>query len=202
MSNRPGKASMYLHGSLCDQDTGVPTVQEAAIGLSRIPRFGGQTTVYWSVAHHLRVAMRLAALEDPQGHLPLHMALHDFHECMTMDVPTAFKTPDLKALQAKLDKRVYAALEIEEPDVDEKAAISRIDLRCLVNEARVVTPIETYRWMVQYAGFEADVDAVEAVRDVAASWPTADAIKGHYHAHLSTLLNYYYRTTRRATING
>lgn len=97
--------SMMHSGRLVDPAYGVPTIVDIALALSRQVRFGGHGLRWWSVLDHSLFAERLAEREvDPRTRLAV--LLHDAHEALTSDVPTAFKTPDLRALQEGLDTRI------------------------------------------------------------------------------------------------
>jgi len=43
---------MGVGGSLVTRMGGMLSLDEIALGLSRLPRFGGQTTIDWTVAQH------------------------------------------------------------------------------------------------------------------------------------------------------
>lgn len=141
---------MTLTGNYVKQDVGVMTLGDIALGLSRMPRYGGQTMFEWHVADHVVCATRYIQHLMAQNFgiggplLPLHVLLHDAHEAMTGDIPTHFKTPDMKALQAKLDERIYLSLGFPLPTASERAYIGAIDKAMLLAEAKVVTPFATY----------------------------------------------------------
>lgn len=132
---------MGTGGSLVTTRKGMLTLEEAALGLSRIPRFVGQTVVPWTVAHHLLVCREMAR---PDQDLTVHALLHDFHEALTGDIPTTFKTRDIKRTQRRLDARVYASLNVPLPTAAQARIIKSIDHRALLAEAAIVTPTATY----------------------------------------------------------
>jgi hypothetical protein len=123
-----------------------PTLEDIALGLSQIVRFGGQTLFEWTVAHHSLVVMRIAERyygpEMPL--LPLHLLLHDAHECLTSDIPRDFKTAEMSKLQEELDWRIYAELGVLWPTYLERTWVKYIDNVALLAEAQVVTPPATY----------------------------------------------------------
>lgn len=143
---------MTLEGTHVGLDFGAPSLRDIALGLSRMPRFGGQTLFEWTVADHVVCATNLLrdlialglSLHDATRLLPLHVLLHDAHEAMTGDIPTTFKTGDMKTLQAKLDDRLYTALGIPMPNDVEVRTIKSIDSMMLLAEAKVCTPTTTY----------------------------------------------------------
>jgi 5'-deoxynucleotidase YfbR-like HD superfamily hydrolase len=139
---------MTLSGRLITKYEGTPTLDDIAVGLSRMPRFAGQTLYPWSVADHSLVTMRMAeshpfnTREWPR--LPLHCLLHDAHEAMTGDIPTSFKTQDIKSLQRVLDVRLYMDLNLTTPNDQERAKIAMYDMEALLAEAKVLAPKATY----------------------------------------------------------
>lgn len=161
---------MTLTGNYVGPNRGAMTLQDIALGLSRMPRFGGQTSVEWHVTDHLVCATHYLQNLIVQGFnratklLPLHVLLHDAHEAMTGDIPTSFKTPDMRTLQARLDERIYLSLGIPMPTADERAIIKEIDARMLLAEARVVTPLATYEKICEEVRDTAWSGAVDVVK--------------------------------------
>lgn len=150
---------MTLSGTYIGRDEGAPTIDDIARGLSRMPRFAGQTTFLWTVADHSIVCMRLAKKLIREGLMvghsdrsyapfPLHVLLHDGHEALTGDIPTTFKTDDMRKLQKRLDVRIYCGLGLPMPTSCERAAIKTIDRDMLLAEAFVCTPQATYSRIV------------------------------------------------------
>lgn len=112
---------MTMHsGRLVTRDTGLPTMEDVALGLSRIVRYGGQTRRPWTVLDHSLLVGELIARDaltrgvnnpddgERQIMLTLWGFLHDWHECLTSDVPTVFKTDDMRTIQDILDDRLCA----------------------------------------------------------------------------------------------
>jgi histone H3/H4 len=160
---------MTLSGTLISMYEGAPPLEDIALGLSRMPRFAGQTVIHpWSVAHHSLVVEALACVEreSGDGELMLHALLHDAHECCTADIPSTFKTGDMKLLQRALDARIYARLGAAMPTAVQSTSIKLFDDEALVAEARVVTPPWTYERIVKERGHTASEMAVEIVRDI------------------------------------
>jgi len=164
---------MSLSGAYVDQTTGMPPLADIAVGLARIPRFGGQTVISWTVAEHLLAGMAYAAAPE----LQLYFGLHDVHEAMTSDVPTTFKTDDLRKIQASLDARLYASLGIPAPDWRVAEYVALLDRDMLLAEASVVCPPATYgRIVAECGGREATLLHRVAVQTVLADpAPPADA---------------------------
>ena len=86
-----------------------PSLVDIAVGLSRQPRFGGQTRQWWSVLDHTLFGDELVKGESDTPESRLAWLLHDAHEAVTGDVPTPFKSQSLSTLQDQLDSRIYAA---------------------------------------------------------------------------------------------
>ena len=143
---------MGLGGNLVTTRSGMLSLDEFAVGLSRLPRFAGQTVVPWTVAHHLLVCRQLS-LYRPD--LAVHALLHDAHEAMTGDIPTTFKTRDLKRSQRRLDARIYSAFNVPLPTMVQAKQIKEIDSRALLAEAAMVTPTATYKRICLERGSEA-----------------------------------------------
>ena len=80
-----------------------PTLQDIALSTSRMPRFAGHTRQWWTVLdHHLFVYAMMARDGMPPSVL-LAGLLHDAHEALTGDVPTAMKPEELRRTQRQLD---------------------------------------------------------------------------------------------------
>lgn len=139
-----------------DPSSDYPSLTDIALGLSRQPRFAGQTRAWWSVLDHTLFCDEL--VQAQVGEVPIRapgprlwrlaMLLHDAHEAVTADVPTDFKTVGMRSLQQELDGKImgayfpggwatYAAWEHE---------VKMIDRRALKAEAYMVgPPMETER---------------------------------------------------------
>lgn len=117
-----------------------PNLLDIAVGLSRMPRFAGQTTHWFSVLDHTMFGLSL--IEGSGFEYPYDVRwwlLHDAHESMTGDVPTDLKTADLRAIQEDLDARIFGAFypDFVKTSLSE-ARVKELDSRCLRAEARVL----------------------------------------------------------------
>lgn len=132
---------LTLSGRLVKPTTGDhPNLMDIAIGLSRTPRFAGQTLRWFSVLDHTMFGLYLIE-ESPSKTFydQRWWLLHDAHEAMTGDVPTDVKTDDLRKVQAQLDEKIFGAFypdRIVTPNA--VARIHEIDNRCLRAEADVL----------------------------------------------------------------
>src|ERR1700751_77652 len=118
---------MGLSGTLVTLHAGVPPLADIAIGLARIPRFAGQTILRWTVSDHLVAGLIYG---ERQGWTPrqrCYWGLHDAHEAMTSDVPTTFKTGDLKMIQGEVDRRLYTYLDIKPPSHELQSLVHHLD---------------------------------------------------------------------------
>jgi hypothetical protein len=118
-----------------------PSLEDIGLGLSRQPRYTGQTRVWFSVLDHSLFVLDMAKDETPE--VQLAVLLHDAHESLTADVPTGFKPPELRELQKGfLDPLImeahypggFAAFEAS------SASIAEYDRRALVSEAIEIGP--------------------------------------------------------------
>lgn len=132
-----------------------PSLVDIAVGTSRQPRFAGQGKRWFSVLDHHLFADELVKASIPNG-VPilggddveairrwrLAVLLHDAHESITADVPTDFKSLNLKELQSNMDRYIFGAFYPASYMTDPIArdAVKRIDRRALAAEAQVVGP--------------------------------------------------------------
>lgn len=131
---------MLTHsGRRVSKREGVPSLEDIALSLSRIPRFGGHGRTEWSVLNHSLVCQRIAAKHGYNAAFQLEMLLHDAHEAVTGDIPTPVKTQDVRLLQAELDGRILSAYFPGTPGLfPHKMRV--LDLRALYAEACTVGP--------------------------------------------------------------
>lgn len=141
----------------------VPALADIALGLSRVPRFAGQTTELWTVAEHSMAAARLASDNDMwDRQLELHALLHDAHEACSSDVPTTWKPVELDLWQHDLDDRIYAVYRLPVPSPAQRAAVRTIDRALLLAEAKIFHPRAHARLRVEFK-LEAPQAALAAV---------------------------------------
>ncbi len=146
-TNRVVKASGNEHPSLVD----------IAVGMSRQPRFGGQTRIWWSVLDHSLYCDELllaAQPKTPHGvtlglrRWRIGLLLHDAHEALTGDVPSPFKNDGLRDLQRNLDARIMGAFFPGGLGAYDRwhEHIAAIDRRAMLAEAQVVgAPVDRER---------------------------------------------------------
>lgn len=127
-------------------NTESPSIGDIAYGLGKIVRFAGTCDGWWSVLQHSLVCHDLALKFSKENDytlktttlLALHMLLHDAHECITSDIPTTWKSPEMKLYQTDLDTRIYKSLDLDCPSAHESIIIARLDKEALVSEAYTV----------------------------------------------------------------
>jgi hypothetical protein len=131
-----------MNGAVITKESGVPTLTDMAYALSRQPRWAGHTEGWWSLADH---SVFVAQMAGDDARLALAGLLHDAHEALTGDVPTPFKSDELREVQKTFDRRIFdayfpggyaAALPYLEK-------IKALDARCIYAEAMVIGPYST-----------------------------------------------------------
>ena len=192
---------MTLTGSLTHsgieitRDTGVPSLDDLGLALSRTARFNGHTRKFWSVLDHSLFVERLAR-ELPFGHvnnirqraLRLAALLHDAHEAVTSDISTHFKTVSMRVVQAQLDVRImeaympgginaYLALT---PDV------KSLDRRALLAEALVLHPAISAGNVSHYFGDVPEPRDVRLLRKLVRQGPVDPIVFGGLYTELIT----------------
>jgi hypothetical protein len=138
-------------GRLVSRESGYPSLLDIAVGLSRQPRFAGQTVRWWSVLDHtlfghelvlqrLKDGVPVVGSDEEESHRLTQVVwlLHDAHEAITGDMASDIKTPDVKLLQAILDDRIYGNFASGTRTESVRRLIKEIDGLTLVAEARVV----------------------------------------------------------------
>lgn len=132
------------------RESDVLSLLDIAVGLSRQPRFAGQTRRWWSVLDHVLHADFLAqhgnyGSDVDMKKLRVAVLLHDAHEAATADVPTDFKTAGLRDSQSALDGQIYPryapGLYCDQKLCEPYAELTHlIDHRALMSEAQIVGP--------------------------------------------------------------
>lgn len=110
------------------------TITDIARALSRICRFGGHTSEFYSVAQHCVLA---ATLAPPR--LKMQALMHDAAEAFVGDMPTPLKAllPEYKKLEQRVERGLRQKFDLP-PVLDER--IKEIDLIMLATERRDFMP--------------------------------------------------------------
>ncbi|MCW3477399.1 hypothetical protein [Limobrevibacterium gyesilva] len=123
-------------------------LMDIAAGLSRLPRFCGQTTgpVAWNVAEHSLLVERLVEIAGGSAELRLAALIHDAHEAYIGDVISPLKSAirilldiegravfdPIAEISARISGAVHAAFAVPWPLSEAYAvAIKRADLQAL-----------------------------------------------------------------------
>lgn len=136
-------------GRMVTPDSGVPSLSDIAHSLAAMPRFAGHTRRPWTVAHHSLVVADLVeraytgwgAMSRPERRAVA--LLHDAHEAVTSDVPTPFKTLEIRLVQRAIDIRImdaYAPGGYESIGEALRKDVEHADHEALLAEAYVVGP--------------------------------------------------------------
>jgi len=117
-----------------------PTIEDVAVGLGRIPRFVGQTKRWWPVLLHSMVVYEMMLSRADDKFIQLHALWHDAHEAVTEDVPTTWKSLELKSAQRELDLRLWKMLGVQGPYSWQSNLIHELDQEALHAEAFLIGP--------------------------------------------------------------
>jgi hypothetical protein len=153
--------------------------------LARLARWNGQSILGhgYSVLHHSFVVCDVLAKGGKASPEALMLALwHDAHEIATADIPSPWKTPDMRDVQRLLDHHLYQyTLKLPFPGQPVQDLVRAADHAVLVAEARVLMPRAA-----QYVFDDEDVDvSVESIvrqvarlpREVMASMWVTDVLR-------------------------
>lgn len=180
-----------------------PSVEDIAVSLGRIVRFAGATKKWWTVLHHSVLCETL--LMDHPRYMDLsleerllarlYILLHDGHECIISDIPTTWKSGEMKVLQVTLDKRIRKELEIPEiVPAHIQELIAEIDEQALYSEAAEIGVEALYEQFHHRANHEHK----RAVAKYAATYEHAETASGldaplvkYYIKTINILLNQY-----------
>jgi hypothetical protein len=122
---------LTFSGTHVTPEFGAPNLRDIAVSLMREVRFAGAGRLWWPVGMHSLVVADLLPKE-----LEHHGLLHDAAESILGDISRPFKTPDAKAVERVLLRRIYNLLGIELPDAREAELIHGVDVRVACAEGR------------------------------------------------------------------
>lgn len=152
---------------------GVPNIIDIALGLSRMPRFGGQTRRWWSVLLHSIVCCEIALSRTQDRKLIMLALLHDAHEAITADVPAFFKPKEMKQWQHEIDERFLTSLNLWPVSEEDEAFIKEVDDEALRAEALAFGPPT----IMQHLSLPANGSYAQALT-VGARFPDAASSEG------------------------
>lgn len=159
-----------------------PTIIDIALGLSRMPRFGGHTRRWWSVLLHSLVCFQIAEqyidqemckYDGERDRVLMLCLLHDAHEAITADVPAFFKPAELKQHQHDLDERFLSSLGCWPISKVEEDFIKWVDDEALRAEALLIGPPT----IMQHLSYPlSNMETI--VKEVMAKYPDAQSSEG------------------------
>lgn len=111
-------------------------IWDIALGLSRLPRFGGQTRVAYSVAQHSVLVSDIVP-----GEFALEALLHDAAEAYCQDLATPLKNwlPDYCAMEAKVQAVIKQRFGVRS-NGPSRVSVWRADFSVLATEIRDLMP--------------------------------------------------------------
>lgn len=139
-------ATTYTGRLLTPTNFGVPSPLDMAVQMGRLPRFAGATRAWpWSVLHHVNACYRYALLAGKSDRSIDMLLLHDAEECATGDIPTTWKTEDIRSMQHRLSEKIFQIYLGPKWgkhgfDVSHRKSVSVVDFVLLVAEMEVVGP--------------------------------------------------------------
>lgn len=116
-------------------------LEDIAQALSNIPRFGGHTVQFYSVAQHSYLMSKVVYRQQPFNHLlQLHALLHDAGEYMLLDIPTPVKRvlDGYAEAERRVEAAIYEGLGIPPMDDISRKLIKELDRRIVVDESRAL----------------------------------------------------------------
>lgn len=119
-------------------------ITDIAIGLSREPRFSGQSTSFYSVAQHCLMASQVVC-DNYQPEYALEALLHDAQEAYCKDIPSPLKRllPDYQLIENRVESAIRAKFNLPAGKSD---AVRKADMIMLVTEKRDLMPIDKSDW--------------------------------------------------------
>lgn len=115
---------------------------DIAMSLSRIPRFNGATSMFYSVAQHSVMVSDLVPDE-----LKWTALGHDFAEAYLGDIVSPLKAliPDYKVIERRVEEALALKFGFRTDD-EAKAIVKRADLIALATEKRDLLPNSSEPW--------------------------------------------------------
>lgn len=154
-------------GRISQFGTDLVSLDDIAHNLSRLCRFSGGTSRFYSVAEHCIYCRDIfrwwrdspfsgEELEWNTVRLELLLLLHDAAEAYISDIPAYVKAaaPELLAIEAKVRKAIFEYFHIGDLTEEEHKIISKCDSLALLAEARCLCSVELYNYLTGQAGYK------------------------------------------------
>lgn len=144
---------------LVDLESNEFKVLDLAQGISKLCRFGGACTEFYSVAQH----SVLCAVYAPE-HLKYQALMHDIHETITGDMPSPIKRnlPDYREFENRIAAFIRRRLDLP---IDLDPLIHEIDMRMLVTEKRDIMAKCEHEWSSYMQQFDPYEDKITPWRE-------------------------------------
>ena len=156
-------------GTHVTREFGAPSVQDIAVQLMRLCRFGGGCRLWWPVGMHSLVVADILPRE-----LEHHGLLHDAAEIAVGDVCRPFKTDAARAVENDVTRRIYAHLGLRMPTKREAGLIHQADVQAV--NAEGATPCSPRGYAEVQPNFSVDGAALMATKRYLNTYEPADAI--------------------------
>ncbi len=130
-----GKVICTSSGRWVGPDEGAPSIQDAASALGKLCRYAGHCKEFWSVLVHTFVVDDLTK----EG-AKLYSHVHDTTESVINDVPTPFKIPTMKELEARMYNRILRDWKLPHPEKYVLLQVHQADFDALLGEIWTIGP--------------------------------------------------------------
>jgi hypothetical protein len=156
-------------GTHVSLEFGAPSVQDIAVQLMRLCRFGGGCRLFWPVGMHSLVVADILPRE-----MEHHGLLHDAAEIAVGEVCRPFKTDAARAVEESITRRIYAHLGLKMPTRREAELIHRADVRAVNAEGATECGPRGYAEI--QANYSVDSSALSAIKNYLKVYEPAEAI--------------------------
>jgi hypothetical protein len=116
------------------------SVEDIAVGLHGVQRWGGRTMVPWNVLQHTLAMFSLCAADKPVDRMAI--LFHDANEAITgADIRHGFKTAEQQLLEQGITSQIYEhVLQLPEPSNLVKGRVKALDNLVACAECDVLLP--------------------------------------------------------------
>jgi len=136
MSNQTkGRVICSASGTWIGPDQAAPSVQDAAVALGKLCRYGGHCKEFYSVLIH---SLIVDDLTNDEG--KLYSLIHDTTESVINDIPKPFKIPTMEELEARMYSRILRDWEISFPEKHVLVQVHQADYEALLGEIWTIGP--------------------------------------------------------------